>query len=369
MQLMTKANHSRSRKNFLQTITTGATIACVDPSVLQAQKAVSKVKLGFDNFSIRALGWKAPRLLQYAAQQKVDTILFSDLDVYESHDEGYLKEIKQEAKKLGLEIHAGTGGICPTSPKFIDKYGSAEDHLRRTIRVAKAVGSPVARCYLGSMKDRLGPEGIQKHIKSTIQVCKNVRKDALDAGVKIAIENHAGDMHSLELADLIERAGPDYVGATLDSGNATWTLEDPLQTLENLAPFAVSSGIRDSMIWKIDNGASVQWTAMGEGCVNMKSFAKRWTQLCPKVPIQLEIISGFSKPFLYLENDFWKPYASIPASDFSKFVRLAQKGKPMKPFSPPKGMDRKKAQQEYQVAELERSIKYCKETLGLGIRG
>ena len=119
MQLMKKADPSPSRRNFLQTMTTGATIACVGPSVLQAQKAVSKVKLGFDNFSIRALGWKAPRLLQYAAQQKVDTILFSDLDVYESHDEGYLKEIKQEAKKLGLEIHAGTGGICPTSPEVI----------------------------------------------------------------------------------------------------------------------------------------------------------------------------------------------------------------------------------------------------------
>ena len=126
-------------------------MACALSPSLVAQDKATKVKLGFDNFSIRALGWKAPRLLEYAAKQKMDTILFSDLDVYESHDEGYLKEIKQEAKKLGLEIHAGTGGICPTSPKFIDKYGSAEDHLKRTIRVAKAVGSPVARCYLGSM--------------------------------------------------------------------------------------------------------------------------------------------------------------------------------------------------------------------------
>ncbi|MGE4551230.1 MAG: sugar phosphate isomerase/epimerase, partial [Opitutales bacterium] len=322
---MKNEDASLSRRSFVRDLSLGAGVAFAAPGVLDAQTSVPKVKLGFDNFSIRALGWKAPRLLEYADKQKMDAILFSDLDVFESHEEGYLKEIKQEASKLGISIQAGTGGICPTSPKFIDKYGSAEDHLKRTIKVAEAVGSPVARCYLGTMKDRQGLGGIQKHVESTIQVCKKVRKFALDAGVKIAIENHAGHMHSRELADLIERAGPEYVGATLDTGNATWTMEDPIQTLENLAPFTVSSGIRDSMVWEIDQGAAIQWTAMGEGCVDLKAFAKRWAELCPKIPIQLEIISGFAKPFNYLEPDFWPPYESIRADDFSKFVALAKK--------------------------------------------
>jgi sugar phosphate isomerase/epimerase len=369
---MKQFDPSLDRRSFLQNAAIGAGLTAASvPSRLHGKPSLvssTKVKLGFDNFSIRALGWKAPRLLEYANEQKVDTILFSDLDVFDSHDAGYLKEIKQQADKFGIAIHAGTGGICPTSPKFIDKYGSAEDHLKHLLKVANTLGSPVARCYLGSMQDRKGPGGIQKHIESTIQVCKNVRKHALDAGVKIAIENHAGDMHSRELADLIERAGPEYVGATLDSGNATWTMEDPLDTLENLAPFAVSSGIRDSMIWEIENGASVQWTAMGEGCVDMKAFAKRWGELCPQVPVQLEIISGFSKPFPYLEKDFWKPYESIRADGFSRFVALAKEGTPMESFKAPKGVDRKKAQQQYQLAELERSIKYSKETLGLGAR-
>ena len=108
----------------------------------------NRIPLGFDNFSIRALGWKAPKLLTYAQSQKVDTILFSDLDVYESFDSIYLNEIKQEGKNGGISIQAGTGGICPTSTSFKNKYGSAEEHLRLLIRVAKDVGSDVARCYL-----------------------------------------------------------------------------------------------------------------------------------------------------------------------------------------------------------------------------
>ncbi|MGY8713168.1 MAG: hypothetical protein ACKVJ1_04750, partial [Verrucomicrobiia bacterium] len=85
-------------------------------------------------------------------------------DVYESLDSSYLQEIKQEAKILGITIQTGTGGICPTSKSFKNKHGSAEEHLRLLIRVAKDVGSRVARCYLGTMKDRLGKGGIQRHI-------------------------------------------------------------------------------------------------------------------------------------------------------------------------------------------------------------
>ena len=50
----------------------------------------NKLKLGFDNYSIRALDWKAPQLLDYAASLRLDTVLFSDLDVYESFSDGYV---------------------------------------------------------------------------------------------------------------------------------------------------------------------------------------------------------------------------------------------------------------------------------------
>ena len=49
-------------------------------------------------------------------------------------------------------------------------------------------------------------------------------------------------------------------------------------------------------------------------------------------------------------------------------IALAKEGTPMESFKSPKGGDRKKAQQQYQLSELERSIKYSKETLGLGTR-
>ena len=76
------------------------------------------------------------------------------------------------------------------------------------------------------------------------------------------MENHAGDLHSLELVRLIEDAGKDFVGANMDSGNAVWTLEDPIENLKNLGPYAVTTSLRDTAVWNSENGVTAQWTAV-----------------------------------------------------------------------------------------------------------
>jgi len=204
------------------------------------------------------------------------------------------------------------------------------------------------------------------HMASTIETLKKVRTQAIDAGVRVAVENHAGDMHSKELVELIEKAGPDFVGATIDTGNSTWTLEDPVETFRNLSPYAVCSGIRDSMVWPSEKGVKVQWTAMGEGCVDMGTLFKEWGEQCPETPVQIETISGFAREFPYLEKDFWPPYSTIRADDYSRFLALARRGKTLSPFSAPNGVDKKKAQQDYQLSELEKSFSYCRKKLGMG---
>ncbi|MEW5975944.1 MAG: sugar phosphate isomerase/epimerase [Acidobacteriota bacterium] len=362
--------HRPRRREVLQALTlAGAGLAWGrQPNSSLAKGAGRGIKLGFDNFSIRAFGWKASQLLEYAASVRVDTVLFSDLDVYESHQDHYLADLRRKASDLGIGIQAGTGSVCPSSKTFVNRFGSAEEHLALAIRVAKAVGSPVARCYLGNAGDRQVDGGIESHIRNVIKVFRAVRSQALDSGVKIAIENHAGDMQAWEVVTLIEEAGKEFVGATLDSGNATWALEDPLQNLEVLGPYALTTGIRDSMVWETPEGCMVQWTAMGEGLVDFRAYLDRFAKLCPNVSVQLEIISGFARPYPYLKPEFWKPYPKARAHEFARFVALAKQGKPLRPFQPPAGGDAKQAEREYQKAELERSLKYCREVLGLGLK-
>src|SRR5688572_3057652 len=326
-----------------------------------------KSKLGMGNFGVRAMAWKAPALIDYAASMKLDTLLISDLDAFESLDDGKLRDVKRKADDAGIALYVGSWSICPSSKVFRPNRGTAEQHLRLGIRVAKALGSPVFRAVLGNMEDRKTDGGIKARIVDTVAVLKACRADALTAGIKIAMENHAGDLHSWELRELIETAGRDFVGANIDSGNAAWTLEDPLDALETLGPVTVCSSLRDQMIWETPEGAAVQWTAAGDGLIDWKAYTKRWAELCPNVPIMIETISGSQRAFPYKQADFWKYYDKRPEK-LAKFEALAKRGRPLTPFRAPQGDEGKKVTQEFQKAELEKSIAYLRKEIGLGLK-
>ncbi len=356
-----------SRRAFLQSTALAAAglglASFTRPAARADSTASPAIKLGLDNFAVRAMNWNAVQLIDYAASLKLDSLFITDLKPFENFQDQDLKDLRAKAADLGLQIWLGSWSICPTSGTFRADHGTAEEHLALGLRMAKALGSPAFRVVLGSREDRHTQGGIEARIADTVKVCRACRSQALDTGVKIAIENHAGDMQAWELVTLIEAAGPDYVGANIDSGNAAWTLEDPLRNLEILAPYAACTSLRDSMIWESEAGAKVQWTAMGEGNVDLKSYFQRFAQLCPKVPVHIETISGFAVEFPYLKPEFWEVWPKARARDFAAFVALAKSGRPIAPHRSPNAQE----EQAYQRGELERSLDYCKNVLGLGL--
>jgi sugar phosphate isomerase/epimerase len=197
---------------------------------------------------------------------------------------------------------------------------------------------------------------------------KKCRVRALDANVRIAVENHAGDMTSRELAGLVNEAGKDFVGVNFDSGNACWTLEDPVRALENLAPHVVTTSLRDTMLWETPEGITAQWTAMGEGCTDLVAFFDLFAKACPGVAVHVETISGFPRSFPIYERDFWKAFPDGRAEDLAAFLAIAKRGRPIEPFRAPGGEAKVAAERTYQLAELGRSITFCRDTLGLGQR-
>jgi 3-oxoisoapionate decarboxylase len=359
------------RRDFLASVAALGAMSLTRPVRGLAASMSKPLKLGFDNFSIRAFGWKASRLIEYASELKVDTLLMSDLDVYESLDEDYLQGIRAQAQRAGIELQAGTGSICPTSQAYNKtKWGKATDHARLLIRTAKRLGSTVARCYLGTRGDRDGDGGIYRHMDEMVKVLKAVRGEAEAANVKIAIENHAGDMQAWELVTLIEAAGTSFVGATMDPGNATWTVEDPMVNLEVLGPYVVTAGIRDTAVWETEKGAACMWANMGEGVVDWPAYVKRFRELCPQAPFVLEIISyKWSAEMPYLETSFWSRFPKARAHEFARFVALAKRGSEYTiPSGRPAGEASKALEQAQQKYDLEASLRYCREELGVGRR-
>src|SRR6516164_7852098 len=131
------------RRMFLQSAAAGAASAAASP----AEEA--GINLGFDSYSVRAFGWKAPQLLDYTASLKLDTIQFSDMANYESLELAYLQRIKDQAARLGIAIDGGMGCICPSSKSFNRNGPPARERLLQGLRAANAVGARSMRCYMG----------------------------------------------------------------------------------------------------------------------------------------------------------------------------------------------------------------------------
>lgn len=330
------------------------------------------MKLGVDVFSLRFNEWDAFGYLDYAKKIGLDVVMFPDPDFFESLADPYLQRVKAHADQLGLELEVGMYSCCSTSTSFSDRRGTAVEQLSTMLHVADVLGSKVMRTLLGSNADRHTETPLAAHIANTISALQAVRDQAMDLGIKVAVENHAGDLLGCELKALVEAAGPEFVGVCIDSGNPLWMGESPYITLDHLAPYVVMSHIRDTAISPHPRGAVVQWVAMGDGSTDIARWSKLYQEQCPNTNFTLEIIASLPPKVLnYLEPEYWSAYSEMPAAEFAQFLQLVHTGEPYtQPLLTASWANltpaAKSAIAEEQCTQLEKSVRYCRDILGIG---
>lgn len=332
-------------------------LAAATPLAAMSKSSLN-VKLGIDIFSLRSQKWTPFQYLDYCAARRVQVVHFSEIRFLGSLDPDNLRKVREHAGKLGLQLEIGMKSICPSSKMFDPSQGTAEQQLTRMIDSAKTIGSPIVRAVLGSADDRR-PGPIEKNIDDTAEVLRNIRSKAMGEGIKIAIENHAGDMQARELKSLIEKAGPEFVGVCLDSGNPLWTLEDPHLTLEVLHPYVLTSHVRDSAVWNVSKGTAVTWVQMGRGNVDIDSYVRKYVELCPGKALSMESILLGPRIFPYRDPAFWDAYRQTPAWEFVRYLEIAERGKPYKeePWEA-------SGEAERERQALEESLAYTKKLVG-----
>jgi 3-oxoisoapionate decarboxylase len=332
------------RRTFLKTM--GVAALAMGMPMSKPISAAANVRMGVDVFSLGQQGWTPFQVLDWAAKNKVQMLHFSEVRFLgsprwqEALAPDNLKRIRDKADELKIDIEIGMRSLCPTSSDFANAQrndptlGTADEQIARMLVAAKTLRSPIIRCVLGTQADR-NPPGIESHQADFIKVLKANRSRIMDAGVKLAIENHAGDQQARELKNLIEGAGPEYVGVCLDSGNPVWTIEDPHLTLETLAPYVLTSHMRDSYMFNSPQGTAVRWTRMGDGNMGMEDYIRTYVEKCPGKAVSLEVIvSPNFRIFNYRDPAAWALYKTTPAWEFARFLALCDKGEPQ-PLPPP----------------------------------
>jgi 3-oxoisoapionate decarboxylase len=315
-------------------------------------------RLGVDLFSLRSQKWTPFESLDYCSKLGAKLVHFSELQYLGTLDDANLLAVRDHANKLGVAIEVGTRTCCPTSKSFDPKQGTGEEQMLRAMHAAHVTGSPIVRTFMGTSADR---DPIERHMEAMAALLKSLRTRITDLNLKIAIENHAGDMQARELKSLVEMAGKDYVGVCLDSGNPLWALEDPHLTLETLYPYVLTTHNRDTAVWRVPEGAAVAWTRMGDGNVGITEYISKLRRLRSDLPVTLEIIVTNARVFPYLDQKFWEPYRNQPAWEFARFLKIAEQGHPRDPLPQLKG-DAALARER---ADLETSLTFTRNLLNV----
>jgi sugar phosphate isomerase/epimerase len=312
---------------------------------------------GLDMFSLRSQGWTPFEQLDFAARWGVGLAHYSEVRLLGGLDPDHLRRVRAHADGLGIGLELGMLSICPSAGIFDASKGAADAQIEAMLPAARLLGSPFVRCVVGRMEDRRLPGGIEQRIDDTLGVLASVRSRVVDAGLKLAVENHAGDMQARELKILVEEAGPDFVGVCIDAGNPAWAIEDPHLTLETLTPYVLTSHVRDSRVWRVPEGTAVAWTRMGEGNIDIGRWIHTYIERCPGRALSLEIIV-IPEPRIHAHRQpgFWDAYGATPAWEFDRFEALADGGTPyvVAPAGDPVARERE---------DVEASLRWTKDLL------
>lgn len=116
--------------------------------------------------------------------------------------------------------------------------------------LARATRAGIVRVIGGICVPNQGRKPLHASLDRTAEI-KNVAgnlarfaREAASEGITLALENHT-EYTCTEMIEIIERAGHPSARVTLDTGNAAYLREDPVDTVARLAPFAVHTHIKD----------------------------------------------------------------------------------------------------------------------------
>ncbi len=245
---------------------------------------------------------------------------------------------------------------------------SADEAKRfeQEIKTAKEAGVSIYRtvCMNGRRYENFhSPEAIMEFKKDSVAALQMAEPIARKLGVKLAVENHK-DWRADELAGLIKQIGSDHVGVTLDFGNSIALLENPMEVVNTLAPFVLSTHVKDMGVREYEDGFLLSEVPLGEGILDLPEIVKICQKYNPNVNFSLEMITRDPLEIPVLTEAYWPAMQVVPAEDVADTLRMVRQNKfktelpRVSHLSP----DERLAAEENNNVE---SLKYSKAKMGL----
>ena len=156
-----------------------------------------------------------------------------------SLEEQYLKDLGDSIADYGFESVFAWGHPAGLERGLNTK---AFEEMKSMIPKTKLIGADIMRIVGSSFT--WYREDHKEHLERLIPMYVEATKIAEDNGVKLAVENHS-DYTIDEMLTILEAVDSPSFGINFDTGNCVRLLDDPVAGMEKLAPYVLSTHIKD----------------------------------------------------------------------------------------------------------------------------
>jgi sugar phosphate isomerase/epimerase len=201
-----------------------------------------------------------------------------------------------------------------------DDTGEFEESLRR----AKAAGATALRAAcLGTRRYETFPtlEAWRAHV-AVSQRSLAAAIPLLDRyKIPLGLENHK-DWSADELVALMGQYSSEYFGVCLDFGNNISLLDDPMAAIKKLAPYTVTTHLKDIAVAPYEEGILLSEVILGHGLLDLRQAVEWIRRARPDTRMNLEMITREPLKIPMLSESYWATLPEKTALDLARTLRF-----------------------------------------------
>ena len=182
--------------------------------------------------------------------------------------------------------------------------------FERQVAAAKSIGARCIRCAcLGTRRYETFATlaDFQKFVADSHAAIERALPIAERNRLPLALENHK-DWTVDEMVALQKKYSSEFLGVCLDTGNNMALLDDPMDTVTKLAPFAVTTHIKDMAVADYPDGFLLSEVPLGQGMLDMKEIIHTISTARPRASMTLEMITRDPLKIPCLTDAYWATF-------------------------------------------------------------
>lgn len=163
----------------------------------------------------------------------------------------------------------------------------------------------------------------QAHVARSLQSLEQAMPLLDKYRLPLGLENHK-DWTADELLDILKPYSSQYFGVCLDFGNNISLLDSPMETIEKLAPYTVSTHLKDMAVDTYEDGIVMAEVILGKGLIDLPRAIRLIREARPATRMTLEMITRDPLKVPLLSDAYWATFPDKSAAELARTLRFVR---------------------------------------------